>query len=88
MMLYKYECEKCSSFCYIGSEVWEFCPICEETPEDRKLKERAEQAERERDKLREALKECMKHLQLPTEDPWMSEVDAAYQKARRALGGE
>ena len=44
------------------------------------------ETERERDELREVLKECMQHLILPTEDPWMSEVDEVYQKARRVLG--
>ncbi len=44
-MLNKYECEKCGSVCYIESEVWESCPICEETPEERKQRERAEYAE-------------------------------------------
>ena len=44
-MLNKYECEKCGSVCYIESEVWESCPICEETPEEKKQRERAEHAE-------------------------------------------
>ena len=44
-MLHKYECDKCDSICYIESEVWESCPICEETPEEQKQRERAEHAE-------------------------------------------
>ncbi len=44
-MLHKYECDKCGSVCYIESEVWESCPICEVTPEERRLKDRAERAE-------------------------------------------
>ena len=52
-MLHKYECEHCGSVCYTESEVWESCPICEETPDERKMRERAEQVEQERDRLRE-----------------------------------
>jgi uncharacterized Zn finger protein (UPF0148 family) len=66
--------------------MWESCPICEETPEDRKLKERAEQAERERNELREAL-----HSLLWEADYYArKDKDLKYQceKARRALGGE
>ena len=44
-MLHNYECEKCGSICYIEGEMWESCPICEETPEEIKQRERAEHAE-------------------------------------------
>ena len=45
-MLHKYECEKCGSVCYTESEAWESCPICEETPAEWRMRERAEQAEK------------------------------------------
>jgi chromosome segregation ATPase len=61
-MLNEYECEKCGSICYTESEIWEFCPICEETPEERSLRKRAEQAEWERDRLREERNELQKRL--------------------------
>jgi uncharacterized Zn finger protein (UPF0148 family) len=61
-MLNEYECEKCGSICYTESEIWEFCPICEETPEERSLRKRAEHAERERDRLREERDELLNSL--------------------------
>ncbi len=73
-MLHKYECEKCGGVCYIESEVWESCPICEETPEERKLRERAEQVERERDELREIAHAAGIALYWMLEEPYNNKV--------------
>lgn len=90
MGTYKYECDQCGSVLYIEAEVWESCPICEETPIERDLRERAIKAEQDRFEFRVALKHIASGMAKDALGSYAMSKEEMQQVAREALqeGGE